>query len=170
MNTINDMNEIWKDVPCYEGVYKVSNLGNVKSLKYNKERILKQGCNKGYMNVKFFIKNTSKSKQVHQLVAMAFLGHKPCGHKIVVNHKNLNKSDNRLENLELVTHRENTNMKHIKSSSKYTGVCWNKNYNKWASNINVNGKNIFLGNFKNEYDAHLAYQEKLKQIENEFKR
>ena len=61
--------------------------------------------------------------------------------KLVVNHINNNKLDNRLENIEIVTSRENSNLKHIKSSSKYVGVSWCKKRNgKWHSSITFKKK------------------------------
>lgn len=165
--------EIWKDIKNYEGLYQVSNFGNVRSLdrivtckdsKINnlKGKILNTSINnKGYKYTRFSKNGVVKTVHIHQLVAMNFLNHKPCGHKFVVNHINFDRTDNRVENLEIVTTRENTNRKHLKSSSKYTGVCWYKNYNKWYSNIRINGKKKHLGYFENEYDAHLAYQKAL---------
>lgn len=168
------MNEIWKDIPGYEGLYQVSNLGNVKSLsriikhakggnKTTKERMLKPGVNKsGYCRVVLFKDSLDKTFPVHQLVAMGFLGHIPCGHESVVDHINNNSKDNRVENLQVITHRENVS-KDIKGCySIYTGVSWHKNKNKWIAGIRINGKSKHLGYFENEYDAHLKYQETLK--------
>jgi len=116
---------------------------------------------------KLIVKNKiQKNRVVHQLVAEAFLNHVPCGYDLVINHINFNKLDNRIENLEIVTARENTNQKHIPHTSKYTGVSWYKNYNKWRAQIWINGKPKCLGYFNNEHDAYLVYQEKLEQIIN----
>jgi hypothetical protein len=49
-------------------------------------------------------------------------------------------------------------MQHIKSTSKYTGVSFRKDRNKWAAEIKINGKRIKLGHYSIEEDAHLAYQ------------
>ena len=157
-------NEIWKPIPNYEG-YEVSNYGRVKSLKLGRELILKPFISKGgYYRNKIWNNNKGKKFGTHQLVAMAFLGHKPNGQNLVVNHINFDKKDNRLENLEVVTQRENANKKHIKSSSKYTGVTWHKRANKWQAQILYKRKNIYLGCFNNEIDANNAYQNKLKKI------
>jgi hypothetical protein len=149
--------EIFKDIPGYEGVYQVSNLGNVKSL--NREIILKEQYTKGgYAFVNLSKNGIVKIIYIHQLVAMAFLNHKPNGINLVVNHINFNKLDNKLDNLEIITQRENTNKKHLKSTSKYVGVSLNKRDMNWRATIRINGKKTHLGMFKNEYDAHLAYQ------------
>lgn len=101
---------------------------------------------------------------IHQLVSIVFLGHNNCGYKLVVNHKDLNKQNNHVDNLEIVTQRENANRKHCKSSSQYVGVHWHKVAQKWIARIVINGKLKYLGCFTNEYDAHLAYQKRLKEI------
>jgi len=160
-----DIYEEWKNIRGYEGLYQVSNFGRVKSHKYKKERILisKLGTS-NYLEVSLCINNSKKSYRIHQLVVMEFLNHMPNGSKIVVNHKNFIRKDNRLENLEIVTTRENTNLSHIKHSSKYTGVSWSKRSKIWISSIRVLGKLKYLGSFKNEIDASNAYNSYLKNI------
>lgn len=158
--------ETYKDISGYEGVYQVSNLGNVKSLRYNKERILKPTKGTvGYLTVGLSSNGKSKWRTIHSLVAEAFLSHVPNGYKMVVNHKNFNKLDNKLENLEVVTNRENTNKKHIESKSKYVGVSWNRTSNRWVVHIYKNKKQCYVGSFKNEKDASDAYQRELKTVE-----
>jgi uncharacterized protein YebE (UPF0316 family) len=95
---------------------------------------------------------------------MAFLGHKPDGtHKLVVDHINNNTLDNRIENLQLITQRENASKYFLtkKKSSQYTGVFWHKQINKWQAQIGIDGKRIHLGIFNHEHEAHLAYQKAL---------
>lgn len=156
--------EIWKNIIGYEN-YQVSNFGNVKSLKWNKEKFLKFSIDAyGYFIVGLSDKGKDKTRTVHQLVAEAFLRHSPCGYRLIINHIDFNRQNNRVENLEIVTARENCNKKHIKSSSIYTGVSWHKNRNKWIASILINKKSKHLGYFINEYDAHLAYENELKLI------
>lgn len=153
------MNEIWKNIPNYDGLYQVSNFGNVKSFKnYRKGSILKPSIGRGYLQLQLCKNSKSKTFFIHKLVSMAFLNHIPCKMKFVINHINFNKLDNRIENLEIVTHRENSNKKHIKSSSQYTGVHFDKSRNNWRSYININKKRINLGRFKTELEAHNAYE------------
>jgi len=157
--------EIWKEVKGYED-YQVSNFGNIKSLKYGKEIIKKKFLNKknGYYYIGFSKNSKYSNFPVHQLVAMVFLNHKLCGHKLVVNHINFIKTDNRVENLEIVTNRENCNHKHLKSTSIYTGVSWCKIRKKWKTQIYINGKVKNLGRFNTEIEASKKYQEELKNI------
>lgn len=161
--------EIWKTIKDHPD-YKISNLGNVKSLKLNKIRNLNPSKNNdGYLQVGLSKKGCLKTFHIHKLVAIHFLNHKPCGMKLVINHKDLNKQNNNINNLEIVTNRENSNMKHIESNSKYTGVSWDNQRNKWKSTIYINGKLKFLGRFNNEKDASIAYQNELYFLKTGFK-
>jgi hypothetical protein len=164
---MENQKEIWKTIDGYEN-YQVSNFGNVRSLNYRRSlltKVLKATINsRGYYNINLYLDGVPNRRQVHQLVAIAFLSHTPCGFEFVVNHKNFIKTDNRLTNLEIVSNRENCNLKHIKSTSKYVGVYWNKRLKKWQSQIQIKRKLIYLGLYKDELDAHNAYQNALKSI------
>lgn len=107
---INTDEEVWKDIPSYEGYYMVSNKGRVKSLPRNgtirKERIIKQKDVNGYMTVHLRKSGYSKHRKVHRLVAKAFIEKNPG--KEIVNHKDGVKGNNNVENLEWCTHSENT--------------------------------------------------------------
>lgn len=150
--------EEYRSIKGYED-YQISNLGNVKSFKRGKERVLKPRTHPvGYLVVNLYKENNKKTFYIHKLVAMAFLNHQPCGYKLVVNHIDFDPLNNNVNNLEITTQRENTNKKHIKGSSRYIGVCWHKNYNKWTAKIYVNGKNKHLGYFTDELKASEAYQ------------
>lgn len=159
--------EIWKDVPEYEGIYQASNLGRIKNLKKGKEKILKPSMHRtGYYFVNFYTENKRKVFFVHQLIAMAFLNHKPCGLKLVIDHINDNPIDNRVENLQVVTQRFNSCKTQGKYTSQYKGVSWEKEKKRWRAQILINGRNKRLGRFKVEFDAHLAYQKELNIINN----
>lgn len=162
--------EIWKDIPGYEGLYQVSSLGRVKSLNYGlskQEKVMVGWINNdGYKTVTLSF-NGKKTKKIHQLVAIAFLNHKPNGVKNVVDHINDNKLDNRVENLQIVTQRFNVYKTQVKYSSKFKGVHWCKSANKWRSRISINGKEKHLGYFDCELAASHAYQKALKEYEQE---
>lgn len=111
------LKEIWRDITGYDGIYQVSNLGNVRSIEHidcrkrNRiaGRVLKPGKKQnGYLQV-VLKDETGKSKNyyVHRLVMKAFVGECPAEYE--VNHIDENKSNNTLENLEYVTHRCNIN-------------------------------------------------------------
>ena len=162
------MKEIFKDITSYEGLYQISNFGNVKSLERKefasyrdrlvKERILKPGLDsRGYLIV-VLCKEGRKTHRIHILEAIAFLNHTVCGYNVVVDHIDFNRTNNHLTNLRLISNRENTNQTHINSSSKYTGVCWNKSAKKWRSRIRINKKQIHLGYFTDELKAYEAYK------------
>ena len=159
--------EVWKDIPEYEGFYQVSNLGNVRSLNYNKTgkaNILKTPVNpRGYACVNLSLYKKQKVSKVHSLVARAFLNHKPCGMKIVVDHIDNNSLNNNLYNLQLITVRENCS-KDKKGISKHTGVTLHKATGKWQSQIQINGKYKYLGLFTDEKEAAQVYQNELNKI------
>lgn len=109
MSKLNSNEEIWKDIAGYEGLYQVSNFGRVKSLgnKSNHKGaiILKQSDVQGYMCVGIRRDNGSKMVKVHRLVALAFIPNPEC--KTQINHKDGDKHNNVVSNLEWVTCAEN---------------------------------------------------------------
>lgn len=158
--------ENFKAIPEYEN-YEVSDLGRVRNVKFG--RILKpQKDPNGYLHVVLSKKRKRKTIYIHKLVAICFLGHLPSGMTITIDHVNGIKTDNRLENLELVSMRENTirGMAKKNTSSQFTGVCWYKPTKKWQAKIQINDKLKHLGYFTNELEAAQAYQDALKQIKN----
>ena len=103
--------EVWRDIEGYEGLYQVSSEGRVKSLERKgckRERILKPGVrSKGYLFVVLCAGGKSRMFSVHRLVCQAF--HDNPENKLDVNHINENKTDNRACNLEWSTRKENCN-------------------------------------------------------------
>jgi len=93
--------EIWKEIPWYEWLYQVSNLGNVKSLKFWKEKLLSSFINKKYLTVNL----NRKQKAIHRLVAITFIPNPE--NKPQVNHIDWNKLNNCVDNLEWCTQSEN---------------------------------------------------------------
>lgn len=111
------MQEMWKDILGYEGLYQISSIGRVKSLpRINKNRVIQQEIYKkpsrlpkGYLRIGLCKNGKTTYYAIHRLVAEAFIPNpenKPC-----VNHKDCNTSNNNKENLEWVTYEENNNFK-----------------------------------------------------------
>lgn len=97
--------EIWAAIKGFEGLYEISSQGRVASFQKGPRHILSPGPHTaGYLQVILSGRGIGKPRTLHRLVAEAFLGWE---HGVEVNHKNGNKHDNRLENLELMTRSEN---------------------------------------------------------------
>lgn len=111
------MIEVWKDISGYEGLYQVSNMGQVKSLNYNKtgkEKLLKQEINQIKLKnriynshrITLFDKDKNKKRfLVHHLVYETFVDDIPAG--MIIDHINNNSDDNSLCNLQLFTYSQN---------------------------------------------------------------
>jgi hypothetical protein len=164
-----DCIEQWKDIPDYEGLYQVSDLGRVKSLEKTliknkikcvyKALIKKPHISKrGYWEIGLCKNSLGITKKIHRLIAISFIDN-PKNHP-QVNHIDGNRLNNIISNLEWVNNRENS-CHRVKSSnwtSKFTGVSYFKRDNKWRSSIQVNGVSIRFGMFKTEEEA---YQKRL---------
>jgi hypothetical protein len=129
------------------------------------ERILKAGHSREYLTTTLCKNKIPKTHLTHTLVAIAFLNHIPCGHFLIVNHKDGNKKKNYVSNIEVVTSRENLSTCYradrYSKTSIYTGVSWHKRDGVWQSYITMNKKRRYLGSFVSEQDASNAYQKAL---------
>lgn len=165
------MQEIWLPIKGYEGLYEISSLGRVKSLRFGREHVMKTCIDSGGYAYNSLRKNkVPKNFLIHRLVAIAFI-EKYEDYHIQVNHKNNIKTDNRVENLEWCSARENYCHRSLfkKFTSKHPGVHLNK-YNRWLSQICIDSKIIYLGSFgteKEAYQARVNY-EKEKNIINKY--
>lgn len=174
LEVLDSEREVWHPVIGYECNYEASSIGRIRSIdrvvitnkkKHCKSIILKPRLgNQGYFYVSLYLNGKAKTFNVHQIIAISFLNHSPCGYKIVVNHKNFDKKDNRVDNLELITNRANSLKLNIKSSSIYTGVSFCKARKLWKSQVYINGKTINIGYFNCETKAHLNYLLTLKSV------
>lgn len=154
------MEEIWKDIKSYEGLYQVSNLGRIKSLKkirrngkgfYVQEEKLKTlqlWKEEGYYSIVLYKNDGGRTYHIHRLVAQAFI---PNPENLPqVNHKDGNKSNNSVENLEWVTCSENVKHAYKKHLINHWAI------GKFGKEHNFSKAVIQLdlqGNFINEYDS-----------------
>jgi len=141
--------------------YEITSNGDVFSLISNK--FLKKRQNgSGYDQVFLYKKKVAKVFRVHRLVAEYYLGLKDKGLEgLVVDHIDRNKTNNSVDNLRLVTQRENASWK--RGASKYTGVNLNREGN-WQSRIFYKGKRYNIGTYKTEEEAYNAYQKRLSEL------
>lgn len=161
--------EIWKTIEDLGTPYEVSNLGRIRSMFNGTERILKSHNHNEYKRISFGNGKNKKRFPVHRLVALAFIPAEDS--KSFVNHKNLDRSDNRVENLEWCTARENSahyyqSGEHPKSS-KTVGVSYEvtrTSKKRWKADIWMNKKTVVIGRFLTEQeaiDARLNFQSSL---------
>ena len=136
----NIENEEWRDIDGYDGVYQVSDLGRVRSLKYGKVRVLKpQKDNKGgYLLVNLYRDGKLKHFLVHRLVASAFIPNDDES-KTIINHKNEKPSQNFVNNLEWCT----------------------QQYNVTYNDLNLRKKNVKRHKLKDIYDQNLTYAQNI---------
>jgi hypothetical protein len=177
--------ETFKQIPGYEGLYEVSDLGNVKSIgrfiksgsksrekqvrwQNDKILVLSIGVN-GYKVVNLRKDNKTKCIYVHRLIADSFI-QKLLG-DLQVDHINGDRTNNTLDNLRVISAQNNIrNSKKRKGNytSEYKGVCFDKTRNKFKVEITIDGKCKSIGRFINEKDAALAYNNEALKIFGEF--
>ncbi len=149
---------MWKPIPNYGGKYEASRDGRIRSItrKYDfipKELKLHTKEN-GYLSVGLRMNGKSETKLVHRLVAATFIGESD----IDVNHKDLNRKNNCVENLEYISRRENMNhCFSINKKKRLPGVSKSPHHNYYRMHAYINGKRFYKGMFKTEEDAHAAY-------------
>ena len=151
----------------FEGDYKISNYNKLKSIKFNKERIIKEKTHTIY-NYYSLCKNGKRYEhKTHLLVWDHFGSSKRDGIKLQVDHIDEDKKNNHIDNLQLLKPRSNVSKAYKKynTTSNYTGVSWFKQTNRWKAGIRIDGKMKHLGYFLDEYEAHLAYKKELDKIE-----
>lgn len=159
----------YKPIPGYEGLYEVSACGKVRSLNFKrtgKIRIMKpQIHTNGYLCLTLYKNEQQEKCFVHRLVAFAFI--RNTKNELEVNHKDWDKKNNNVSNLEWCSRRYNGNHRANKhaSSSKYPGVYFHKATQKWKVHITINGHQEHLGYFDSEKHAGLAYKHMAKEVE-----
>lgn len=168
---LNNYIEEWKPIPGFEKLYEASTYGHIRN---SRGKIMKTyKINSGYHCIKFTVNNIRNTFLVHRLIASTFLGvfiDRP-----EVNHRNENKDDNSLLNLDwetrsgnkqhsmrtgtyecMYTARNSLGKKHLpKTTSKYHNVSYDKYRNKWRGCIRDKGKNVESKRFNTEEEAAL---------------
>lgn len=177
------MEEIWKQIDYGNGNYYVSSMGRVKNSNssysrcvYGKDIIQGNGNEKiltawdngnGYLLICLSVNKKRKNFYIHRLVAEAFIGNITKG--MVINHKDYNKKNNCVDNLEICTQKDNVNYSRermfkqrsvIKSKTGYKNIRFKDN--RYEVNISEKGKHKYIGRFINILDAinarDLAYE------------
>lgn len=168
------MKEIWKPIAEFNGVFEISNLGAIRRFKGGRYHILTPTKSTGgYLRVCLCLNNKNYVRAVHRLVALTFI--EKGAYANVVNHKDGNKLNNALENLELVTQKEN----HLHALSlKRTQRCnhprgaYQRKYIKndgsikkvWYAQIVFKNKKKKLGVFKNKLEAQGAFKQAFERL------
>lgn len=133
-------NEKWRDIFGYDGMYQVSDLGRVRSLKFGKTRVLRPRKHRhGYLQVDLCQDGKQKTVKIHRLVAQAFIPNDD-ETKNEINHRNEIKSDNRVSNLE-----------------------WcDRSYNNAYNDLYWRRKNVKRRKIAKLYNPDLSYRQNLK--------
>lgn len=139
MSNIKGVDEIWKNIKGYEGFYQVSNIGNIrrwlkKTSCWSNNRKPQLQKN-GYYKITLSKDSKIKSFWIHSLVAINFLNHQNCGMRVVVNHKDGNKLNNEVLNLELISNRDNVIKGFISRGTKSSIIGVTKNKSKTFSSV-----------------------------------
>ena len=185
---MNDKNEIiWKDISGYEGLYKVSNTGEIYSMRENKNLSLSTD-RYGYPQIILYKNGESKTYKVHRLVALAFIPNPDPIKYPIINHKDENKANNNVENLEwcnyqynntygtILERRKETVMKtwqnksdeekaaYSKSQAEKTKKVWNNKTEEEKKQWGIDIKERWQG-YSDEYKQ--KFSEKMSQVNKE---
>lgn len=160
--------EIWKDIPGYEGLYEISNIPRIASV-YRKSRsvkgriILRHTINRyGYVIYYLYKNKKRKTLKAHRLIMLAFVGPSD----LCIDHINMVRDDNRLENLEYVTYRENST-RAVKAKTKRDLPMGVASYRgKYSAALYVRGKRRAIGTFNTIEEASAQYQSAINDLEN----
>lgn len=159
LEILSEEREVWKWITGYKGLYKVSSLGNIMTFNGNRGtgkkmkavgKLMSLRKSGNYLRVALCNAGVQEIMDVHRIVAINFI--KNPNNLREVNHKNKNKLDNRVKNLDWVSSRENK--AHYQNM---IGASYKRSENNWIGNININRKQIYLGRFKTQEEAHISY-------------
>ena len=150
-----------KDIPGYEGIYKINEFGMVYSVL--KKKYLKQyDTGYGYYAVGLHKNKKCTNYFIHRLIALVYIENPQ--NMLLVDHKDGDITNNCINNLRWCSYSQNVqNSKKMSSSrnitSKHKGVSAHKRNNKWRARISINGKQKYLGIFDTQIEAAKAYNE-----------
>lgn len=164
LNNCHSNNEIWKDIEGYEGIYQISNYGRIKSFYKNEGKILKNEIRNTYKIIQLTKDKKRKSFQIHRLVAKAFIPNS--NNYKIVNHKDFNRENNDVDNLEWCTQKYNVNYSkinmvgknHIFDKEKY-GI-YKRNNDKYEVTI----KKKYYGSYRTFKEAQKVRNEALNEL------
>ena len=161
--------EIWIEVKGYEGKYAISNFGRIKSLSriktngngsfISQEHLINKQINRyGYEKCIIFQHGKPKTFLIHRLVAIAFINNND--NLPEVNHKDLVRNNNYVDNLEWVSKRENKTHGFIDKNTinSHVGVYYEKRYKSWIVKIWDGNKDNYIKSFASEDEAIEAYK------------
>jgi hypothetical protein len=150
---------------------EVNKLGEVRRvykdwvIRNHKRQNIKRVCSRGYIKVAFVCKKRLPFREMHlhKIMGVVFLNHNICGLEFVIDHIDMNKLNNCIDNLRVVTQRENSANR--RDASKYgTGVVKTKS-NKYIATITYNKKLTYLKTYNTPDEAFQSYTQAKKQIE-----
>lgn len=163
------VNEEWRPVVGFEGLYEVSNTGRVRSThpwRGSTTRELTQHPDqKGALRVFLYAMNEQRrSVFVHRLVAESFV--QSWHPSLTVDHIDGDRSNNRADNLRGMSHADNCRAfnRKVNGTSPYRGVYKSPNKGKWRSEIKFKGTRFYLGSFNSENEAAHAFNRKASEL------
>lgn len=152
---------IWKDIPGYEGLYRLNINGQIESCNkmmyktLSPKKLVKLSKNKsGYIFVNLSKRNIKQMFQIQKLMALTFAGGVP--HGKVVDHIDADKTNNNINNLQFITQRENA-VKELLLKNGYVDIYQRKDNNKWRARLQLSHKRLSIGNYDTINEALLEY-------------
>lgn len=151
------MNEVWKDLDGYPD-YHISSMGNIRSLKWNKSRILKCTLDDRYLRIRLIKDGKKTTERVHRLVAQSFIPNPD--NLLYVDHINRISTDNRVENLRWVSAMENSLNTRRHFTETY-GISLHSKSGYYHVEIRIDNSRCYIGRCKTLEDAIILRNSRL---------